>query len=243
MNTFRINYTPKDKIEDEVSATDLLWNYLDCMYKNGQIQYDYLLTKHPGGYMAIVTLPEDSALDEKYNNGYNSEYSEINRMFEIHMENLGENLNEQDTCACEEKPEWYMLYTSWGVDKGPVLCGKCGHTVPLYKLPYIFEEEEHFSVLGWKRAYKAIDKLFMYGLSDRFTYRQMHNANSQLAKTGREICEAFEKAAGIPFYYTLYYYNKTPLVCPVCGGKWQMASEKAIVHYKCDKCRLVAGIK
>ena len=87
-----------------------------------------------------------------------------------------------------------MLYTDWADEESPVVCGRCDRSVALYKLPYIrvegtngHFEDEHFSTLSWKDVYRAVDKLWMACLSDRFTFRQMHSLDSTLSKTGRYI--------------------------------------------------------
>ncbi len=77
-------------------------------------------------------------------------------------------------------------------------------------------------------------------LSDRFTYRQMHNLDSTLSKSGRYICKEFEDLTGTPFYYYLFHHNKTPTACPVCGNDWKLIGENTFIDYKCEKCRLVA---
>lgn len=91
-----------------------------------------------------------------------------------------------------------------------------------YKFPHIEGEQEHHGILGWKGAYRDVDSLFMYCLSDRFTYRQMNKPDSQLSITEREICKELEEATGAPFYYYLFHYKKTPETCPVCGGEWTL---------------------
>jgi predicted nucleic acid-binding Zn ribbon protein len=241
MNLIKINFIPKAPTEDEESLTDLLWDYLGCLYKNGQILKDYSFIKNDAKYIAFVTLPEDDALNEAYNNIYVSKYlDEVKAHLEISTEMLGENLNTDKSCDCTEKPEWYMLYSDWSDEESPVVCGRCGKSVPLYKLPHILGQDEHYGVLCWKEAYKSTDSLFVYCLSDRFTYRQMNNTDSRLSKDAREICAEFEEATRIPVYYYLFHYKKTPAVCPSCGGDWKLIDEKSFIEYKCDKCRLVA---
>lgn len=241
MNCYKITFFPIIAIEDEEETVSLLWDYLGCLYKNGQILKDFLLVKSESTYIATVTLPEDNSLDNKYNNTYVLKYlDELEQVFSIQRELFGEDQNVQKSCTCEEPPAWYMLYSDWSAEESPVVCGRCGKSVPLYKLPYILNEEEHHGVLGWKEAYRNIDRLWMYCLSDRFTYRQMNNIQSQLSQDGREICRAFENTTGIPFYYYLFHYKKTPPVCPDCGGDWQLSDGKSFIDYKCEKCRLVA---
>jgi len=247
MNCIKITFTPKTNIDDHEAITDLLWDYLGCLYKNGQILKDYLLTQNDDSYMAFITPSDDDALDENHNSVYVSEYlTELKNFLDFHTEIIGENLNTEKICCCAEKPKWYMLYTDWTVEGSPVVCGQCGKSVSLYKLPHILGQQEHYGVLGWYQAYKNVDSLFLYCLSDRFTYRQMNNPESQLSKYGRDICKAFEEATGIPFYYYLFHYQglhgrrKTPAICPSCGKDWKLTGKKTFIDYKCDKCRLVA---
>lgn len=247
MYCIKLTFKPKTKINDEEKVSGLFWNYLGSLFKNGQILYEYTLCKNNEVYMAFVTVPEDDSLDERYNNVYAAQYlDELKKIFETGIEILGIDQNTDDSCNCEEKPEWYMLFTNYKSDDSPVICGRCGNTVPLYKLPFINSEEEHYSIISWYNNYKDIDNLWMSSLSDRFTYRQMNNINSQLSKDGREICASFEKATGIPFYYyvfhcsSIYVNRKTPAVCPGCGEDWKLTEDNSLIDYKCDKCRLVA---
>lgn len=256
MNCIKITFVPKEQINDKDATSELFWDYLGCLYKNGQILKDYLLVKNKHKYTAIVTASDDNALDERYNNIYVEKYlNELKNHFEISMEIFGENLDIDEPCGCVQKPEWYMLYTCWADEESPVVCGRCGKSVPLYKLPYLRAErtignfvleDEHHTTLSWKAAYQNVDKLWLYCLSDRFTYRQMNSVESQLAKNGRNICKEFEKATEVPFYYYLFHSTglsgkkKTPAICPSCGGDWKLTGEKIFVDYKCDKCRLVA---
>ena len=237
----KLMFTPHQPIEDEDSAVDSLWDYLSCLYKNGQILESYEIVKSAGSFLAFATLPESDSLDEKHNNIYVSKYVEsVKQLFIITVENIGENLDTMNSCLCEEGPLWYMLYSDWTDEESPVVCGNCGRSVPLYKLPHILMEDEHHGVLGWKQAYRDVDGLYIYCLSDRFTYRQMHDVNSRLSKDGRDICKAFEDATGIPFYYYLFHHKKTPVTCPVCGKGWKLTGDKTFIDYKCEKCRLVA---
>ena len=248
MNCIKISFIPRAPICDEEDISSLLWDYLGCLYKNGQILKDYLLVKSVDSYIAFATVPDDGALDDAHNNIYVSKYlAEVKNKFEISIEIIGENMSTEKSCECAEKPEWYMLYTDWTDEESPVVCGRCGKSVPLYKLPYLrvegtngHFEDEHFSTLSWKDMYRAVDKLWMACLSDRFTFRQMHRLDSTLSKTGRYICKEFEELTGIPCYYYLFNNRKTSSTCPSCGGNWKLTGEKTFIDYKCDNCRLVA---
>lgn len=240
MQVFRITCTPKPDVALDEDALALIWAYLGCLYTNGQILWDYEVVQADAAWQALVTLPEDDALDEQYRSGYvQSDHQKVAERFELSMEPVGRNMNQGSACGCED-PSWYMLYTDHTLTESPVVCGDCGKTVPLYKLPYILGEAEHFSVLSWQRAYRSVDALFMHGLSDRFTLRQMRHPQSRLSLEGRDICRAFEQAVGKPFYYYLFHYERTRKVCPVCAADWWVEEEKTFVDYRCEDCRLVA---
>lgn len=132
-----------------------------------------------------------------------------------------------------------MLYASYLEGETPVICGDCGKSVPLYRLPKIMGQEEYFQELNLQRDYKNVDNLYVSCLSDRFTYRQMSNPNSQLSKKGRKICHEFEKSTNKPFYYYLANLKKNLNRCPICGEEWQNSNNSKTVDFKCEKCRLV----
>ncbi|MDR1563666.1 MAG: Zn-ribbon-containing protein [Oscillospiraceae bacterium] len=248
MYCIKITFTPRTIVDDKETTAELLWDYLCGLYRSGQILKDYLLVKNGESYAAFVTMPESNSLDARYSNVYAAKALEaLKKLFELSTEVLGENLNTEDSCTCAEKPDWYMLYTSLYNEESPVACGRCGKSVPLYKMPFIHVkgtdghfEDEHYSTLSWQEDYRAIDKLWMACLADRFTFRQMHNLDSILSKTGRYICKEYEELTDIPCYYYLYNHIKAPKACPSCGGAWKLRGEETFIDYKCEKCRLVA---
>ena len=187
MNVYKINFAPKATIAFNDDILELLWDYLGCLYKNGQILKKYELIEAENSLWVYVTLPDDEALKTEYNNVYVNKYlNAVRELFNVSIEPVGKNMNQDKSCACQE-PSWYMLYTDWTLSESPVVCGDCGKAVPLYKLPHIFNTDEHYGILGWQDAYKSTDVLWTYGLSDRFTFRQMHDPKSRLSKDGLDI--------------------------------------------------------
>ena len=242
MNAYRICFASKrhdvNGVNDDILES--IWDYLGCLYKNGQILKNYELIESKDGLWAFVTSPGNEALKSENNNIYVNKYlTAVQEHFDISSEHLGRNINQDESCSCEE-PSWYMLYTDWTLLESPVVCGDCGKAVPLYKLPYIFDSNEHYGILGWQDAYKSTDVLWMYCLSDRFTFRQLHDPKSQLSKYGMEICKALEEKTGKPFFYYLFNMHRTSKTCPICRTDWKIYGEKTFVDYKCEACRLVA---
>jgi len=240
MNAYKISFTPKAHLEYNDDILAPIWDYLGCLYKNGQILENYELVDSNDCLWALVTLPDDEALKPENNNIYANKYFiAVEEYFDITSELLGRNMNQDESCSCAE-PSWYMLYTDWTLLESPVVCGDCGKAVPLYRLPHILDTDEHNGVLGWQGAYKSTDILWTYGLSDRFTFRQMHDPKSRLSEDGVSICKAFEEKLGKPFFYYLFNMHRTSKTCPICGSDWKIHAEKTFVDYKCEKCRLVA---
>lgn len=240
LNCYKITFELHNDLEIQEETVDLLWDYLGCLYKNGQIINDYQLLKNGQLFFALVTPQDDHALQEKNNNIYVQKYlDEIKIIFKVNTELVGENMNVTNACTCAD-PSWFILYTDYCTESSPIVCGDCGNEYPLYKLPHIDKSDEHHGIVGWQKTYKSIDGLFMYCLSDRFTYRQLHSPLSQLFKIGMEICTDLESATKKPFYYYQYNYQKTSKTCPICKEDWKLPQNSTFVDYKCEKCRVVA---
>ena len=227
--------TPLTEDEEE-----LLWGYASVLYHNGQAYRDYDLVSSNNEFMLFATIPEKDSLDDKYNNYYATKcLGEVKEHFSIHYEIVGAKMSCVSICKCETQ-EWYMLYAFEGVYESPICCGNCKKPIPLYKFPVTELAKEHFDATSWRKAYSAVDILWMYCLSDRFTYKQMNKPDSALMKVGRELCESYESLTGKPFYLYLYQLYKTRKLCPVCGADWECKDKDSVVGYKCDVCKLVA---
>jgi len=240
----KITLTPVGPIADEEDAIQRLWDYFRVLYKNGQILDNYEVIRADTGFMAFVTMTADDALDEKYGNVYVRDYLErVEQIFVVSSEILGENVNHDDGCVCE-RPSWYFLEATFFQSDSPVLCGDCGETRSLVTLPHLFDEDEHYSILGWVDAYNCVNKLWFEGLWDRFTSRQLGQADSQLSKWGLEICGELEKLTGARSYYALWHRTLTPPVqCPVCGSVWLPVKVGERTFVRCEGCRLVSETK
>ena len=219
---------------------ELLWSYASVLYKNGQVCGEYELVSNDNEFMVFATIPEKDSLDDKYNNCYATDYlGKVKERFNINHEIIGAKMSCLDTCKCETQ-EWCMLYAFEGSHESPICCGNCKKPIPLYKFPVTELSKEHISATSWRSAYAAVDRLWMYSLSDRFTCKQMSNPVSALMKVGKELCESYESLTGKPFYLYLCQRYKTRKLCPVCGGDWKCKDEESVVDYKCDVCKLVS---
>lgn len=247
MHYIKMTMTPRAPVDKPLEEThEQLGYYLSALYHCGQIYRDYELVKTDAGYCAFVTLPERDSLDDRYAGAYVRDRAQrIGKWFAVGFEYLGENIGYLEPCTCES-PSWYYLNTQLS-EGNPVVCGDCRKRRPLYRLPYIPHEnregEDFYPLQSWQRGYINMDSLWFKGLSDRFTYRQMNDPNSSLSKEGRELCRAFEKATGKPFYYLLFYNydsRRKSKPCPICGKPWRRIKADFFVNRRCKDCRLLA---
>ena len=259
MYNYKIIFTKKPAADclDNDAINDAIFEklngYWSALSNNGQVFGGFDIFFNNGEIFLTTVLPEEDALLEANSNDYVKErHKKLKDLFDIEITREGINLEYPDSCTCK-KPSWYYLFNNYIYENMPLICGDCNHAVPLYKVPYIFGEKEHWSVLNWQNAHSRMNGLWVHGFWDRFTYGELSKYNSKLNREGREICKEFEKVLGVPVYYVLFSFehedepdekhpliprglqNGTPKVCPQCKGEWMDNTE----YIKCGKCRLM----
>ena len=254
MFNYKIKFVKKPDAIDlsDENALELIEDYWSVLHLNGQTVGGFDVYKD-GEFIYLTTVvPTEEALLGNFDNEYvRVRLGKINEFFTFEVILEGENLEYKDSCSCE-KPTWYYLYSN-GKGESPLVCGDCDKPFPLYKITQTRNNKEHDEIIGWALANDAMHKLWIHGLWDRFTYREMSMYNSKLNREGRKICKEFEKTLGIAVYHYIYCFyeqcsddecsivpkglpNMTPPVCPQCGGEWTDDS----IFCKCEKCRLIA---
>lgn len=165
---------------------------------------------------------------------------------------LGEDRDSAKVCRCAE-PSSYVVYTEGLQIGSPLRCGACGDEVPLYRLPRRPEcpkAWDYGSIFEWERDFQScVDLQISCGFAERWAMRQMCDANSGLARNGREVASQIESQTGVPTYYYLYNFRHITLAqdarrpCPSCGDAWIRLPEP-VWHfdYRCDACRLVTNV-
>lgn len=226
---------------------ELIEDYLCTLYMNGQIYIDYSLVKAgQHRYYAFVNVPQVESIEEKYNNEYvNRSYKYI----DIKIQEAEKNISYNPNCNCKTIPYYILSPDNEIGTSSPLICGKCGNEIPLYKIPHLFNEEEHYSLLNYQKIYASVHELYLQSFSDRFTKNQLVNHNSALNKMAFNIREELEEKIGKPVYVDLprvwlnwrgakkVYSEK----CPQCGKnlvecEYQLCSVKML---KCEDCRLI----
>ncbi len=253
MYYYKIAFTKKFK--DERLSDDDVYDLIDCYFgaliNNGQVisGYELYTDNNDVVYLATV-LPRENSLSDSVSNDYVKGYLEkVRQFFDVEFIKEGNNIEYDESCTCS-KPSWYFLCAEYGNGESPLICGDCRKPVPLYEVPYIFNEKEHFSLLDWYRASKAMNTLWIHSLWDRFTYAQTALPDSKLNREGRKIAKALEKVLKAPVFYHIKYFcepydddmivpkglpHDIPETCPKCKGEWT-DDEK---FRKCERCRLI----
>lgn len=226
---------------------ELLEDYFVTLYRNGQIYGDYSLVdcgEHR--YNLFVNVPDPESIDKKFNNEY------VNRSYiymDIKTEILGKNILYYSNCSCKQIP-FYVLRADADSDEcsSPVTCGKCGGDIPLYKIPYLFNEKEHYSLIEWQKTYASVYELWIQSLSDRFVKNQILNPKSALNKLSFDVRRELEDKLKKPVYFSfdnaIGYNPKNKKdekqVCPICGKALSDYPYKIglVKMLKCDDCRI-----
>lgn len=211
--------------ESNKDIAEKIEGFLYLLYMNGEIIKEWIVETHNKYFIATIITTDDDSLESKYYNGYiRKELAN----FDIDYEIICDEPMSTDCCHCDEHSH-YIIAVNPDESSSPIICGDCGKEIPLFRVPYLYKEEEHWSILSFQSMYKAVDRLWMDGLSDRFTKRQIVDYKSQLNKVGIDICSELETKVNKPVYYLLgnpiggwfefEKNNKTLASCPKCGGE------------------------
>lgn len=231
------------KIVDKNEKMDHLENLLSMLYKNGQILDNWIVEQYDDCLEVRVTTTDDDSLNPKYYNQYIIQEVEN---FTLETTILADDACATDCCHCEEH-SYYIIAVNPDDASSPIICGDCGKEIPLIRIPYLYNEEEHYSILTFQSIYNSVDKLWMNSLSDRFTKRQIINPDSQLNKIGLDIRSELENKVKKPVYllianpiggwFEFEKNNKNLHSCPKCGGELKLVSSKH-ADKVCENCRL-----
>ncbi|OOF58355.1 Zn-ribbon-containing protein [Rodentibacter myodis] len=244
-------------LENDVEKqTHLLNQVIDQWRYNGQIigrEIPLYLAEENAeqGFAMRVICPQSDSLFPQNNN------AEVTRALENAekcglifdgFQLIGDDLNSDQT-AENPQPDWQVLYTTHLQSCSPIHSGENFAPIPLHKQ---LKNQPHLSqdVIKWQENWQACDQLQMNGAPlEEQALREISDHQSTLAKHGRYLSQAIEKAAGVPTYYYLYRVGGKSLQeeqqrrCPACGGEWALKEPIFdLFHFKCDQCRLVSNL-
>ena len=238
MEYFKIALRPHKALVNAEYCESLIWESFNALRKNGQVYENFQVVAEEGAYAVYVIMPGADALDL----GFCTEESveivkKLAAIFSLKVISLGEAVTCEDSCACAA-PSWYMMYSDLSTEESPVVCGDCGKSVPLYKLPAILDKEGQSNFLNWQDQFKSLQKLDAYNYAPDYTTAEIYNPASRVNKMGRALCRALEKAKSVPVFYHLEMKKDAGNVCPLCGREWSRTANGDISGKLCTFCRI-----
>ena len=217
-------------------------NMLTALFYNGQIREDFVVEEYEDKHVAHVTTIGLEALNEEY---CNKDYKRIVEDYDVEIEFFPSAISEK-ICTCKTC-SFYLIEYSIHIESSPILCGDCSRPVPLYKIPYFKKEVDHYTLITYRKMYDNIFTLWIDGLHDSFTKKQMTDYRSSLNKAGLKLRKELEKLTNIPVYFSLHnplgcYYkftfnNRNLKRCPSCKGKFSPIKHE-YVDKICPKCKM-----
>ena len=237
----KITFRPLNK--DAEGILDSIDAILSELYMNGQILEGWVIEQHEKGYIANVVSTDDDSLNAEYYNRYI--LKELER-FDMEINIICDDPMADDSCHCTDH-SYYILAIDPSQSSSPVICGDCGKEIPLIRIPHLYKDENHYSILDFQKTYQSVERLWIDSLSDRFTKRQIVEYNSQLNKRGLDIRAELESKVDKPVYYFLCNpiggwfdfekNNKNLECCPKCGGEFVKIGNPCFDKV-CHACRL-----
>jgi predicted nucleic acid-binding Zn ribbon protein len=226
-------------------------SYLVSLLRNGQLCGEYVFGWIKNYLIAYAYLARPNATKENFHSKWTKRC--LTELFRVSGTNPIWKLLADETPV--HFPSWktapsLCLFTAWTIHDPPVVRNDIGTPIPAYLLP--LSEKQRDEIYSWAYSYRNHDSIWTEsGYLEIPAYKELVEPTSELSEYGRHICRTIEKATGIPsFYYLFRYWGRknedTSRLCPGCGKKWVVKSEKEPKKsfwdfpYQCKKCRLVS---
>jgi predicted nucleic acid-binding Zn ribbon protein len=247
MSAFDLDFFPRPETRgDEMGQFDWLLDvFLCCLRGNGNIIGDWFPLNLRDRVQVRVMTPERCSLEERFFSIYAADdFTKLRALCcqAPHFRLIEEVGDEESCCTCEN-PSSYVLFTTYLDRSLPVDCGDCGYPVPLYRLPYLGDEKEHFRLRSWQSQYAALDALYMASfVGERLAYHQLHNPRSAFNRWTRQVAKELEGKSHKPvFVFILHAYQDFGDECPLCKRHWRLAEKRGIFAFKCEHCHLLSS--
>jgi predicted nucleic acid-binding Zn ribbon protein len=243
----------KDDRQCDERHEDAIWGVLTALERNGQlVDRDFPVVISQDGYKAIVGLPEKTSLRAPlFSSRVRKALAGLRKcgLELLKAGPIGRDLGSRPVCKCR-KQSALILETGLLTTEVPLWCGECRGTVPLYRIPHTTDHGTYEDIRYWVHRYRVLDELWIdSGVGEQFGYRELSRHDSDLSKTGRDICRRIEQLTRTRTYYYLYrWYARSAATdrrrpCPSCGKKWLVEPPwLGRYEFRCDRCRLVSNI-
>lgn len=241
----------KEQYED---AKNLIENYLSAMSHNGQIVGEWDIVPWQSQIVAYVNTSGIKAERKNSHSKWGKEYlKKIQNFFgQAPVWTCQEDFPRKKNATWKNAPFLY-LFTDFSEYESPVARGDNGYIIPYFTIPLTDEEKEW--IYFWKERYGALDFVWISsGDLEMPAYRILAEPESEISKSGRELCQTIEKATGVPtYYYLMRYYGRKEedekkRLCPCCEKPWYVehpeGEDKPFwkFDFQCEPCRLVSNL-
>ena len=233
--------------DGESEIDDFIKNFIDSLRMQGCVTDRPLsLLEKESSILVNCRIPEPTSLDTININPWFKELKNIN--VTIICSILGEDMWSPDICECK-KSDFYILSGSRPI---PILCGTCMNSIPLYKLPFIYEADaSYYDIVSWNNennAWGTIEFSNIDGI-EKIAHHALCDIDSKHTQTALEICRKMKDKTDIDCYYdfenlrdTENIENEISKKCPKCKGDWILKERlNGEYDFKCNKCYLVSN--
>jgi predicted nucleic acid-binding Zn ribbon protein len=247
MRAVEIDLFPRDDTRgDDVGQFDnVLENFLGALRGNGNICEQWVVLEMADKTQVRALAPADDAIERTnwsfYTHHWNTELDKLSTS-PPQLRIVPETATDEMCCDCEN-PSSFILFSTYLSFELPVDCLDCGRPIPLYRLPYFDEEEDHWTLRQRQKSYQRLDGLYMDSWwGERMAYHLLSNRRAGFIKYSREIAAKLEAKVQKPvFVFLLNAYEPRGETCPRCNRPWEWPeSPKGLYAFKCDHCRLIS---
>ncbi len=247
MISFDLDFFPRADAREDICDSFDYWMeaFLNALRSNGNIFNDWNdLELEDRVCVRVVSLEERALLPENWS-CYAQDYWNKTKSFcrkSAIFRAVAETVVYDFVCDCFNPTSHILRSSMFGIET-PVVCGCCEKAIPLYTLPHVNQEEDHYKILGWQTTAFSFDRLwYQGGAGERFATRQLEYPQSDFMKQTRQLAAALEKESEVPTYSFLkHYYQKWGKHCPLCGRKWRWKETTSeLFAFKCNHCRLIS---
>lgn len=248
MRAVEMDFFPRAQTRgDESGQFDdtLLW-FIGILQKDGHLldNSDVVLELSDRVQVRAIAAADD-ALDQANWNVYALKcWADLKAMSiqKPQLRLIQENDDGDAACSCDASSS-LMLFTTHLATTSPIDCMDCKRPIPLYRLPHLNQEDEHWTLRQWENQYKTLDQLYMNSWwGERMAYHQLSNPRSGFINDSRKVARELEKKVKKPVYvFLLHVYQQWGETCPRCNRDWIWNNTPSpLFHFKCDYCRLVS---
>lgn len=185
-------------------------------------------------------LPEKNSLSQISNYKWSKVLQ--SKKVTIQVEILGEDIDNFDVCNCANSDSFILM----GNPIIPLICGNCHNYVPLYRIPYTYENN-YQNINIWNHENQAWFELEFISAEEAFAHFQLGEFSSSHNQTGSNLRSIIEQKTNTKCYYYLeelrFIENVHEKKCPNCGGHWYQENKFLDKYdFKCDSCNLLSNI-